>query len=46
MNNNIVKNNVLGGAYNYLNIPSFCVLQLKDGISIPSFCVIKKENYL
>lgn len=44
MNKTLVQNNVLAeGVFNYLNIPSFCVLQLKDGISIPSF---KKENYL
>lgn len=47
MTKTLVQNIALGGGvFNYLNIPSFCVLQFKDGISIPSFCVIKKENYL
>lgn len=47
MNKTLVQNKVHGGGvFNYLNIPSFCILQIKDGMSIPSFCVIKKENYL
>lgn len=47
MNKTLVQNKVHGGGvFNYINAPSFCILQIKDGTTIPSFCMIKKEMYL